>query len=247
MHDARPGRYCNCILFGYDSFGRLISRRWLDDCAPGSAGIREQLARDSAGRLVERTLVAEDGVTVTRATSWTYGGAGRLATLWDSATPGAFRSFGWDARGLLVEQLDEFGQRTELLYDALGQSSGVRRYRDATSFEELIWQRDLRGNIAAAIDAAGRSTTYEHDDLGRLVTVVSPDSGTTRLSYDEGGNLAAVRTAAGSPDERFSTFAYDGVGRLTAVDHGGASCSATGVPGASKSPARPTRCRNPKA
>ena len=53
-----------------------------------------------------------------------------------------------------------------------------------------------------------------HDDFGRLVRVVSPDSSTTRYLYDESGNLIEKTDATGT----VTAYEYDAMNRLVQVE-----------------------------
>ena len=57
-------------------------------------------------------------------------------------------------------------------------------------------------------------TTYAYDDLGNLLSQVSPDTGTTTFAYDAAGNLATKTDAAG----RLFRYHYDALNRLTVLD-----------------------------
>jgi YD repeat-containing protein len=49
--------------------------------------------------------------------------------------------------------------------------------------------------------------------MGRVVTTLSPDTGTTRYAYDEAGNLVSKTDANGIA----IAYCYDSLNRLTAV------------------------------
>jgi RHS repeat-associated protein len=66
-------------------------------------------------------------------------------------------------------------------------------------------------------DPASKATDYQHDDFGRLVKVTSPNTGVTLFLYDAGGNLVTRKEdLAGTP--RTTSYSYDGLDRLTAID-----------------------------
>ncbi len=221
----------SCILYSYDAFGRVVARERSDDCDPASPGIVELFSRDAAGRVLRVDAIAEDGATITRTRSREYGPRGRPTALRDSATPGAARVLVYDARGLPTDVYDELGNRVQLLFDAFGRFSAVRRYTSPASYLEVSYLYDAHGNTSAFVDEAGLTSSYEYDDLGRLVSVTSPDSGVARYAYDEAGNLLSATIGAGSADARTASFTHDLAGRLLAVDYGGDTCGADGRPG----------------
>ncbi|MFZ0452043.1 MAG: hypothetical protein WAL98_22650, partial [Desulfatiglandaceae bacterium] len=70
-----------------------------------------------------------------------------------------------------------------------------------------------QNNLAGVTDAENHTTTYIHDDLGRLGVVASPDTGTTTFFYDAAGNLVARKDANGNT----ISYRYDKLNRLTAI------------------------------
>jgi len=84
---------------------------------------------------------------------------------------------------------------------------------------------DRLGRLTEETDTAGTLTRHTYDELNRLtsVTVVGqPDAEThdvitrtTELTYDKQGNLLTRTEAAGTPDARTTTFAYDYLGNGT--------------------------------
>jgi RHS repeat-associated protein len=73
--------------------------------------------------------------------------------------------------------------------------------------------------VTRITDPAAKPTDYLTDDLGRLVKVVSPDSGTTLYLHDLAGNTTSKVEAFGTGSARTTIYAYDGLDRLTLVNH----------------------------
>lgn len=146
-----------------------------------------------------KLLAADHPMDPTRKATWSYTPAGRL-DFW----------------------VDENGTRTELSPDATGRPQGVARViRDANQavLQQLqlatyVWEtpEDL---VKSVTDGAGNTTTYVHDDFGRVVSVDAPSAvGATpaRLEWDVRSNLK--KRTLGSATV---TYAYDGLDRVTSV------------------------------
>jgi RHS repeat-associated protein len=119
--------------------------------------------------------------------------------------------------------IDENGKPDSLLYDALDRLKKVEQIRTATYVTELAY--DAGSNVASVVHGKvlsppepGKITTYLTDDLGRLVKVISPDTGTTLFGYDEAGNLIRKTEAVGTASARTTQYVYDGLDRLLTID-----------------------------
>jgi RHS repeat-associated protein len=71
--------------------------------------------------------------------------------------------------------------------------------------------------LTSVSDQRGLVTTYTYNAFGEVVTLDSPDTGTTVFSYDSGGNLISQTDARGIT----VTYTYDALNRLTAIDYPG--------------------------
>ncbi len=83
---------------------------------------------------------------------------------------------------------------------------------------------DAAGNVEsiASSNTNGASMSYTYDDVGRLSTVVDNRlGGTTTYTYDAASNLAT----AAYPNGLQSTFTYDELNRLTALNSAAAGYS----------------------
>ena len=64
------------------------------------------------------------------------------------------------------------------------------------------------------IDPKGLTTSYGYNGLGDLVTLASPDTGTTTYTYDAAGNRASQTDARGVQ----IGYNYDALNRLTKIN-----------------------------
>ena len=99
----------------------------------------------------------------------------------------------------------------------------------ATPQGTLSYTYDPAGNVATmqSSNANGVSVAYTYDSLNRLATVVDnrlpAGANTTTYSYDPASNLATVTY----PNGLQSTFTYDDLNRVTALNNGKASYTYT--------------------
>lgn len=116
------------------------------------------------------------------------------------------------------------------------ESSGLAPVRNALDGQGRIVRTDRIGedgateSVDATYDPAGRilalrlqagavTHSFRYDTLGRLVEAHDPDIGRRTLRYDDGDRLLARTNAAGQT----VAYAYDELGRLTALTADGAS------------------------
>lgn len=135
----------------------------------------------------------------------------------------------YDAVGRLSRFVDEEGRAVELVPDAMGRTSLVRRTGKTPSGAPVsldvgayTYDPD-RSTIRSVTDGEGRTTSYRRDDFDRLLTVESPSAlaGAVRYEYDVRGNVRA--RAWGSTT---TSYVYDGVDRLTRIE----AVSSSGAP-----------------
>jgi RHS repeat-associated protein len=94
------------------------------------------------------------------------------------------------------------------------------RLRNEQASTELVtsYEYNPLDELVAVEDALGNRTTAVYDTVGRMVTLVSPDSGRTEWRYDRSGNLGAKQTAALRAQNQLVRYEYD-FNRLRRVDY----------------------------
>ena len=140
----------------------------------------------------------------------------------------------YDARGLLVADIDGESYLTSYRYDGNGNRTDAIRYAQAlTSAQRAAL---VAGGIGATLppiaSLADQHQQFFYDLLNRLVTRTDGSGTVTRNDYDSMGWLTASTTAAGTPDARTQTSRYDLQGRLVA-ELSGEGSAALAAPGAS--------------
>ena len=179
---------------------------------------------DDLGRLVKTTLPDADGNPATTddipVFEFTYDAAGNLESETDPLMN--VTSYTYDAMGRLVKTT---------LPDADG--------NPATTDDIAVFRYtyDEAGQLTSEEDPLGNITSYDYDDLGRLIKTTLPDpdgnADTTddipvlKYTYDAAGNLLSEKDAF----DNGTSYLYDDLGRLkTAIEtgSGGAALSETG-------------------
>ena len=112
---------------------------------------------------------------------------------------------------------DENGKQDTLLPDALNRLQQIDQLRTATTYT-TGFQYDSQSNVSQLTDPDSKATDYVTDDLGRLVKVISRDTGETLFVYDEAGNLTTKIEAVGVTD-RATNYTYDGLDRILSVNY----------------------------
>lgn len=119
---------------------------------------------------------------------------------------------------LTTYEYDGLDRNTKVRFPNLTKGAGTS---STTDYEQYSF--DNNGNVLTFRTRAGETIVMNYDDLGRLTSKIVPErpglsSNATRdayYAYDMFGNLTSARFGGQSGSEGL-TFAYDGLGRLTA-------------------------------
>ncbi|REE19810.1 YD repeat-containing protein [Paraburkholderia sp. BL27I4N3] len=124
---------------------------------------------------------------------------GRVATLTysDANTPASVAP----AAGLLVAVTDH--------------AAGSNPYYDLS----IRLTYDARQRITQLTDSIGNVTQYAYDGYNNLVSVTWPDGNVRRYAYEDARFTGALTGVIDEAGTRIATWAYDAVGRATAVTH----------------------------
>jgi RHS repeat-associated protein len=196
----------------------------LTDITDG-AGNRIHYTLDAAGnRTKEETFDASGAVR--RKVSRSFNSLSQLLTVTDALNRTVL-SFdtadGYDAEGKPVHARDAKGVQQKKGYDALGRLvSTINDYNGtntATANAQTVSQYDASDNVAGISDPSGLNTVYDHNGLGDLTGIHSPDTGTTLFTVDAAGNRITKTDARGI----VTTYAYDALNRVTSATYADAS------------------------
>ncbi|MDN3905926.1 DUF6531 domain-containing protein [Arthrobacter sp. YD2] len=191
---------------------------------------------DPAGRQLSQT--DPDGNT----TTWVYDAAGREeSTSYNGKLLASAHRDGLNRRVVVTDYTGADGLTVEheLGFNRRGQL--VSRTRGG---QGLSWNYDADGNRTSFTDAAGTTTTYLRDAVGRVTTVRNPRLGEAVFAYDPAGRLTGAtagelvqeweyrngyiaehtrtdRAETDSPSET-TLIGRDGDGRITGLTRAGA-------------------------
>ncbi|AFZ10490.1 Rhs family protein (plasmid) [Oscillatoria nigro-viridis PCC 7112] len=213
----------------YDSLGRRIS-------ATDAAGKTVKYEYDALGRLtaVVQTLNQAGTNPINLRTEYGYDEAGRL--IWQEDAEDNRTEFEYDKNGRRVVVELPLNQRSSTIYDAAGNVQSVTDFNGNTitygydaenrltnkqfsvSGESPVTFTYTSGGQIKTVVKGQETTTFNYDELGRLVSRIDPDgpylaSGATiEYGYDAAGNRTSVRTPAG-----LTQYEYDEQNRLEKV------------------------------
>jgi RHS repeat-associated protein len=121
------------------------------------------------------------------------------------------RSWDYDFRGRLTDEVDGNGSKTNYTNDADG-----RRTATADPLNNITGTSyDLAGNVIATTDARSFATAMIYDPAGNIVGETDADGRTTQYQYDDAGRRTLVIDNAG--DQTGTIYDADG-NDYTAVD-----------------------------
>jgi RHS repeat-associated protein len=186
----------------FDNEGRLLTTT-----RPG--GETDTITYDAFGRIATKTN--GNGETIT----YTYTGASGLPSKLE-LPGGAEETYTFEPDGLIASVTDARGT-TEFDYDP-----ATRRLTRATEPDGryVRAEYDALGHRTVLAHAAGAAapesvTTYDYDELGRLVEVTDPDAGVTTYTLDAVGQQRMITHPNGTTTE----IDYDLRGRVTSIVH----------------------------
>lgn len=114
------------------------------------------------------------------------------------------------------------GTPTATILDARGRTSELRQYNGPVlgpTYNSTRYTYTERDELATVTDARGSVWRYDYDLVGRKLSSVDPDKGTSMSTYDDADRLITSRDARGV----VLHYSYDELSRKTAVREGSAT------------------------
>ena len=210
-----------------------ISRRFYDQdgllrAELDAAGTLRENRYDAAGQPVMRIAYARPTDAALRA------GATLAQLLPATSKDDIVEHLLYDARGLLVADIDGESYLTSYRYDGNGNRTDTIRYAQALTPAQRAAL--VAGGIGATLpqiaSLADQHQQFTYDLLNRLSTSTDTAGTVTRNDYDSMGRLTASTTAVGTLDARTQTRRYDLQGHLVA-ELSGEGSAALAAPGSS--------------
>jgi RHS repeat-associated protein len=176
-----------------------------------SDGNRMRFVLNAAG---ERELeeVRDASGALLRKLSRTYDSLGRMHRQMDA--DGIPATYVYDDEGNLVLATDQRQYKTRHEYDALGRLRSSLQDVDGVA-ARAQYAYDVEGRVTQVLDPNNLPTVYRYNGFGDLERQESPDTGVTRSTYDEAGNL---KTRIDSRNIT-ATYGYDALNRLVSVSY----------------------------
>jgi YD repeat-containing protein len=181
-------------------------------------------AKDRNGDLTRYTYTARGQIaTVTNpagdTVSYTYDDFGRMNSV---SSSGRTERMEYDDYGRVKNQIAADGSRTEVVYDADGQVSQIKRNGKVTKelvrdeFHRVVGEkdslnrlsrleRDFRGNLLSQTAPNGSITRYEYDASDRRIAQIDGNGNRIAFEYDPAGHLIKQTNALGNTQ----TWNYD--------------------------------------
>ena len=197
--------------FEYDLMGRLRYRRYAPDPAVPNTLVQSEYQYDEIGRLIRE--IDELG----RTTEKVYRNDGLVERVIQPYNPGTQTpedvtiTFEYDDEGRRTAIIDPSSNRTEFRYDLKGRlTDRVEIIDNGGSIIERTesYEFDLLDNLKRLTDRNGKITTFDYDNLNRLIkeTWINQDGVTVvkeiDFSYDSLGNLDTA-------SDDIASFDYD--------------------------------------
>jgi RHS repeat-associated protein len=222
----------SCLIYEYDSRGRLSKTKRRDDCNAASSGEREEFTYSLEG-LLTKTETFDAANTVTRRQELTYFDSRRLEKQINPVDTSKWTGLAYDARGLVNDAAATNGMtnysRTHWEFDADARVSAEKRYTTSTAFDTWNLLYDWIGDQSQVTDSDSKVTKSVRDDLGRVVQLESPDLGLPILRvYNEANQLVTIKEDLGRQNYTHS-FTFDLIGRPLDADYSG-TCSGVNNP-----------------
>ena len=144
-------------------------------------------------------VITPDGETA----AYTYDDFGRCASV---TSAGLTERVEYDGHGRVKTRVAPDGAKTEIIYDADGQVTQVKRNGKVT--KELV--RDEFHRVVGEKDSLNRLSRIERDARGNLLAQIAPNGSVTRYEYDAYNR----RTAQIDGNGHKITFEHNSAGRM---------------------------------
>jgi RHS repeat-associated protein len=131
----------------------------------------------------------------------------------------------YDANGNNTKVTNGLGNSTTLQYDTIDRLIEQSQPHPTTTGAQLGTigtQYNALDAVTGVTDPRSLSTSYTKNAFGDVLTLISPDTGSTTNTYDNAGNLKTRTDTVG----RLATYTYDATNRLKSITY---KPSATGT------------------
>jgi YD repeat-containing protein len=193
----------NTVTYEYDDNNRLTAIQ-------NHLGERTQYTLDSAGNTTG-VSIKNSGGSQTYNHSYGFDELGRLINSANFESDSIDYAYDGDKNLSLVTEPGSLS--TANLVDALGR---IDQITDADgNMIDMGYETSSSILNETVQDQRGNTSAYQYDGFGNVISLSSPDTGTTSFVYDAAGNLTQ------KTDAKFETvsYSYDALNRLTGISY----------------------------
>jgi RHS repeat-associated protein len=227
----------SCMVYEYDTRGRLSKTKRRDDCNALSGGDREEYTYSVEG-LLTKVETFDAANTITKRQELTYFDSRRLEKILNPVNTAKWTGLAYEDRGLVASVTAVDGandlSKTEWTYNKDARVLTEKRHyasSGTTPFDTWNLLFSWIGLQKYVKDGDNKETTSTRDDFGNIVWLASPDLGgfPTLRVFDSSNRLATVKETFGGAGVRTHAFTYDSAGRPLNSDYHG-TCTGWNVP-----------------
>ncbi|MEO6739180.1 MAG: putative Ig domain-containing protein [Chthoniobacteraceae bacterium] len=200
-----------------DNMGRITKRT--RETGGGQAAIVELFTYDLAGNL--RTQTTGRGAYFT--STYVYDRLNQVVSITRPVGDGASdlryatETYGYNDAGQQTDIFNALGFHVQRTYDLVGRIRKETIFTDSAPYGkvEATWTYEAAtlGLKVTYVDGLGTTASAtQYDKLGRVLSVVSREAGTTVNTYDDAGNLAVMTQGTVR-----RTYGYDALNRRTST------------------------------
>ncbi|WP_432408146.1 S8 family serine peptidase [Wukongibacter sp. M2B1] len=115
---------------------------------------------------------------------------------------------------------NEEGDPQKYYYDKLGNliKEEVKPDKDGATTYTTTYSHDYIGNVTSMVDANGHQTKYDYDNMSRLISVTDPYDKMTKYEYSKQGNLRKITTGLSATGQGYQLSAKGSNSILSLLD-----------------------------
>jgi YD repeat-containing protein len=158
--------------------------------------------------------ITEDGIQIYK--EFTYDSMGHVISTRDQE--GNKTVYEYTITGQLRRVTDALGHQTEYGYDSCDRLIEVRQYGEfnekTLDYQVTKYERDINGQVIAAIDPLGQKETYQYSKRGELLQKIDKEGYLTKYSYTPQKDVKEIQYA----DGRKVKFSYNPLRQLQQIE-----------------------------
>lgn len=194
----------------YDSRDLLTDIKWIDKS--GELLAESGFVYDGLRRLTEKKwLLSERWI----AEKYKYNKRGEVIQIIDRG--GSAWGYSYDRLGNLISMIGPMGNRVEYEYDANSKLIKSVVFGDDDSEILTKFEHDSIGRMISMVDTYGGASRFEYDGIGNIIKKTGPRDSATEYIYDSLGRRVEARSQIDASKFAITKFVWDGNNRLRAI------------------------------